>query len=47
MELVEETRKVNLREVFDQKDGQSSKRSKSKIRGRVQIKKSERESEET
>jgi hypothetical protein len=39
--------KVNLRDVFDQKkEGQNSKRSKSKIRGRVQIKKSEVEGDD-
>ena len=47
LELEDETPKVDLREVFGQKDGQTSKRSKSKIRGRVQIKKSEREEEDS
>ena len=45
--MQEEAPKVDLREVFGQKEGHGSKRSKSKIRGRVQIKKSERESEDS
>jgi hypothetical protein len=43
--LDEDVSKVNLREVFEQKEGQLSKRSKSKLRSKVQIKKSEMQSE--
>lgn len=41
LQFEEDTPKVNLKEVFEQKEGQNSKRSKSKLRNKVQIKKSE------
>lgn len=41
MQFEEDTPKINLKEVFEQKEGQNSKRSKSKLRSKVQIKKSE------